>query len=47
MTEHRMTPATAWAWVGIALSIALNILAAWIVVQIVLRPDVPLLPPGK
>lgn len=36
---------SAWAWVGIVLSVALNVLAGWMVIELVNRPDVPLLPP--
>lgn len=45
--RHSRIPnvAAAWAWVGIVLSLALNVFAAWIVVQVVQRPDLPLQPP--
>ena len=44
MTDH-IKPANAWAWVGIVLSLALNVFACWIVVQVLERPDPALLPP--
>ena len=45
MPDRSLKPSDAWAWVGIVLSLALNVFACWVIVQVVQRPDIPLQPP--
>ena len=39
-------PGEAWAWVGLFLSLAMNVGAAWVVFTVVSRPETPLLDPA-
>jgi hypothetical protein len=42
-----LKPSTAWAWYGMLISTALCVLAGWIVVVTVLKPEAQLCGPEK
>jgi hypothetical protein len=42
-----LKPSTAWAWYGMLISTALCVLAGWIVVVTVLKPEAALCGPEK